>query len=196
MVRYKPDHKDTSRQRLIEAAAALFRRHGFNGVGINDLCGAAGLTRGAFYGHFASKAQLLAAVLGGAHDFVRRLRARSATTTAELRTQAVGVAQDYLAPRNRQAVVAGCSIASLAVDVMRADEQAQATYAEAVKAVVDEFRRGADGELLDADQARAALALCVGGLLIDNACGADREGSRVAKAAQVEVARLLNPELD
>ena len=55
MARYKPEHKDVSRQRLVEASAEAFRRMGYHGIGINDLCAAAGLTRGAFYGHFQAK---------------------------------------------------------------------------------------------------------------------------------------------
>ena len=192
MVRYQPDHKPSSRKKLVEASAALFRRHGYAGVGINDLCAAAGLTRGAFYGHFSSKAGLLTAVLEGGHDFVRRLRARDGQSGERLRAQGVQVAGDYLDPKHRHAVISGCSIASLAMEVTRGEPEAQAAYAAAVKDVVAEFRRGGNGKRLDADAARAALALCVGGLLIDNACGSDPEGPRMARAARREVQRLLN----
>lgn len=190
-MRYTSEHKDQSRQRLIAAAARLFRKHGYDGVGINDLCAEAGLTRGAFYGHFDSKQALLSAVLAGAHDFVRRLKARTARSTSGLRRQAAGIARAYLAPDNRRAVAAGCSIAALAVDCMRGEPASQQAYASGVRALVTEFQRGADGDRLSADSARAALALCVGGLLIDNACGSDPEGQRVARAAQKEVTRLL-----
>ena len=195
MARYPADHKVRSRQKLVQAAADLFRARGFEGVGIDELCASAGMTRGAFYGHFASKAALLGAVLTGAHDFVCRLQARTATTTRALRRQAAQVARDYLAPSNRDAVVRGCSLASLALDATRGDAAAREAYARAVRAVIAEFRRGADGELLDADAARAALALCVGGLLIDNGCGDDPEGRRVARAAQKLVTTLLNDRL-
>ncbi|MEQ8691815.1 MAG: TetR family transcriptional regulator [Pseudomonadales bacterium] len=199
MARYSREHKAQSRQRLIEAAASLFRKRGYDGVGVDELCGAAGLTRGAFYGHFDSKAELLSAVLGGAHDFVRRLRARTATTYKGLRRQAVDIAQDYLAPGNRRAVISGCSIAALAIDAARGDDRAQKEYAQAVSAVLEEMDRLGDNSAAagnrdaarDPDAARAALALCVGGLLIDNACGKNRIGQQVARAAQKEVARLL-----
>ncbi len=191
MARYSPEHKGRSRQRLLTAAAGLFRQHGYAGIGINDLCAAAGLTRGAFYGHFGSKAALFAAVIGGAHDFVRRLRNRPGATTRELSQQAAGVACDYLAPKNRKAVISGCSLAALAIDTSRADAGSQQAYARAVRAVIDEMRRGQHGPSTDIQSARAAIALCVGGLLINNACGADPEGKKVAKAAQREVTRLL-----
>jgi TetR/AcrR family transcriptional repressor of nem operon len=191
MTRYDESHKARSRVSLVEAAAGLFRRRGYSGVGINELCAAAGLTRGAFYGHFDSKAELLTAVLEGAHDLVRRLKSRTARSTNGLRRQGAGVARDYLAPENRQAVIGGCSLSALAVDVARSNPQTQRAYARAVRSVVAELRRGEAGERLSADRARVVLALCVGGLLIDNACGRDPEGARVARAAQAEVSRLM-----
>ncbi|MEM7100539.1 MAG: TetR/AcrR family transcriptional regulator [Pseudomonadota bacterium] len=192
MARYKPEHKDVSKQSLIEASASAFRSYGYHGVGINDLCAGAGLTRGAFYGHFRAKSDLFRAVIAGAHDFITRLRNRTARSDTGLKRQAAQVASDYLEPANAQAVVGGCSIASLAMDVVRSDDTTRDAYAEAVKQIVAEFRRGIDGEIIDPQAARSALALCVGGLLIHNACGQDAEGAAVAKAAQQEVRRLLS----
>ncbi len=147
MTRYPPEHKEKSRIALVQAAAGLFRRHGYSGVGINDLCGAAGFTRGAFYAHFNSKAGLLKAVLSGGHDMLRRLRERQAKTGAALAREGAGIAADYLKLENRQAVLGGCSL--------------------------------------------AALALCVGGLLISSACGDSSTAQAVSRAATKQVKRLL-----
>lgn len=192
MARYTPEHKQRSRETLISAAAALFRKKGYTGVGIDELCAAAGLTRGAFYGHFRSKAVLFSAVLNGAHDFVRRLRERPGNTSATLRAQGVKIASDYLTPSNRKAVVGGCSLAALAADTIRGDTDAQRGYAAAVTEVVDELTRGANAQpAMAADQARAILALCVGGLLINNACGDNPEGKKIALAARRAIAQLI-----
>ncbi|MEQ9507813.1 MAG: TetR family transcriptional regulator, partial [Alloalcanivorax xenomutans] len=45
---------EENRERVIETAGRLFREKGFDGVGLNDLMQAAGLTRGGFYGQFES----------------------------------------------------------------------------------------------------------------------------------------------
>ena len=42
----------------MEAAARLFREHGFDGVVVDAIMKEAGLTHGGFYGHFASKEEL------------------------------------------------------------------------------------------------------------------------------------------
>ncbi len=47
-----------TRTRLLDTALRLVRERGFAATSVNDLCAAAGVTKGAFYHHFASKEQL------------------------------------------------------------------------------------------------------------------------------------------
>jgi len=47
-----------ARARLIEAARSLVRRKGFAATSVDDLCAAAGVTKGAFFHHFVSKEAL------------------------------------------------------------------------------------------------------------------------------------------
>ena len=49
-----------NRERILDAAAQLFRERGFEGIGVADLMKEAGLTHGGFYGHFSSKDDLIA----------------------------------------------------------------------------------------------------------------------------------------
>ena len=48
----------TARARLLEAAMALVRARGFAATSVDDLCRAAGVTKGAFFHHFVSKEAL------------------------------------------------------------------------------------------------------------------------------------------
>ena len=63
MARSRPEHKEATRRRMIETASRRFKSDGIDGSGIATLVADAGLTNGAFYGHFASKDELIAAVL-------------------------------------------------------------------------------------------------------------------------------------
>ena len=58
-----------ARERLLEAAVRLVRQQGFGGTSVDALCAAAGVTKGAFFHHFASKEALgvAAAAAWGAH---------------------------------------------------------------------------------------------------------------------------------
>ena len=62
-----------NREKILAAAARLFRERGFDEVGVADVMQAAGLTHGGFYGHFKSKDDLIAQATGGcAQAFVEQ----------------------------------------------------------------------------------------------------------------------------
>ena len=48
----------TARDKLLEAGVKLIRQHGFAATSLDQLCQAAGVTKGAFFHHFASKEAL------------------------------------------------------------------------------------------------------------------------------------------
>jgi AcrR family transcriptional regulator len=52
-----------TRERLLLAAADVFARRGYDGTRVADIARAAGVSSGALYAHFASKAELLVAAL-------------------------------------------------------------------------------------------------------------------------------------
>jgi AcrR family transcriptional regulator len=52
-----------TRERLLRAAAEAFARHGYDGTRVADIARAAGVSNGALYAHFGSKAELLVAAL-------------------------------------------------------------------------------------------------------------------------------------
>jgi TetR/AcrR family transcriptional repressor of nem operon len=54
---------DATRERLVAAAEALILENGYAGTSLDDLLLATGLTKGAFFHHFRSKAELARAVL-------------------------------------------------------------------------------------------------------------------------------------
>lgn len=55
---------EETRSRLLAAAAEAFAARGYDGVRVAEIATAAGLSNGALYSHFDSKADLLAAALG------------------------------------------------------------------------------------------------------------------------------------
>lgn len=50
--------RQTARTRLIDAAHHLVRRQGYAATSVDEICSAAGVTKGAFFHHFASKEAL------------------------------------------------------------------------------------------------------------------------------------------
>jgi TetR/AcrR family transcriptional repressor of nem operon len=47
-----------ARSKLLDAAKDVIRAQGYNGASVDDLCAAAGVTKGAFFHHFSSKEAL------------------------------------------------------------------------------------------------------------------------------------------
>lgn len=58
----RPQRPPTAREKLLDAAVKLVRTNGFAGTSVDQLCAEAGVTKGAFFHHFASKEALGAAV--------------------------------------------------------------------------------------------------------------------------------------
>jgi TetR/AcrR family transcriptional regulator, transcriptional repressor for nem operon len=105
------------RERILEAAAQRFRERGFDGIGVADLMKEAGLTHGGFYGHFASKEDLMA-------EASARALAQSLARWGKIADRASGdplsaLAGAYLASKHRDNPGAGCVIAALGPDVSR-----------------------------------------------------------------------------
>ena len=70
--RTRPTRTDTI-ARVLDGAAEAFAERGFHGASIDDICGRAGLTRGAFHSSFRSKEDLFLALYD---RMVQRLRER------------------------------------------------------------------------------------------------------------------------
>lgn len=71
-VRVRPTREET-RERLFEAAAEVFEEQGIGAASVEAIAAAAGFTRGAFYSNFASKDELISAMLADhAQQTVRR----------------------------------------------------------------------------------------------------------------------------
>ncbi|CAH2785820.1 MAG: Transcriptional regulator, AcrR family [uncultured Paraburkholderia sp.] len=60
--------KDQTRQRLLDAAQAIFMKKGFVAASVEDIAAAAGYTRGAFYSNFRSKSELFLELLRCDHE--------------------------------------------------------------------------------------------------------------------------------
>ncbi|EKU30878.1 TetR family transcriptional regulator [Alcaligenes sp. HPC1271] len=59
MGRVSREQAERNRERVLETACRLFRKHGVEGVSIGDIMKEAGLTAGAFYKQFVSKEALI-----------------------------------------------------------------------------------------------------------------------------------------
>lgn len=64
--------RNSAREKLIEAAIATVRYKGFSATSVDEICIAAGVTKGAFFHHFASKEALGVAAAGAWTDIAEQ----------------------------------------------------------------------------------------------------------------------------
>jgi len=110
--------KAESRERILEVTSRQIRQAGLDSVSIAEIMKAANLTHGGFYGHFRSRADLIAAALQRALD---RGDANFAASVKPDRT-VKSIVNSYLSPAHRDDSRDGCAIAALSGDVGRAED--------------------------------------------------------------------------
>src|SRR5690242_13838252 len=103
-MRYDKDHKQATRQRILEAAGRRFKQDGIDGTGVAAVMSDAGLTNGAFYGHFVSKEDLVANVLA---DQLHAQRESFDAQPSDRRGLDAFI-RAYLSPQHRDQTADGC----------------------------------------------------------------------------------------
>ena len=119
------------RERIIEAAGALFRAKGFDGIGVADIMKAADLTHGGFYGHFSSKDDLVAQ--SNKRTMARAAENWSKITASDPKEPFRALLQHYLSSRHRDDPGQGCGFAALGNDVARSSKVVRKAFAEGLE---------------------------------------------------------------
>lgn len=132
-MRRSKEHKDETRQKILDSAGRLFKADGIDGTGIAGLMADAGLTNGAFYKHFASKDDLTA------HAVADQL-ARQRQLVDALPPGRPGIEQfvrDYLSAEHCDDPASGCPSAALLDEIGRCDDATRQTYTDGLNGLID-----------------------------------------------------------
>ena len=70
----RAESKERTRQRLLAEAQRLFRERGYAATSLEQIADAAEVTKGAIYGHFASKEDLMLTAMEAAPPLITRAR--------------------------------------------------------------------------------------------------------------------------
>jgi AcrR family transcriptional regulator len=158
-MRYRKDHKQSTRQRILEAAGRRFKQEGIDAAGVAAVMSDAGLTNGAFYAHFASKEDLVANVLAD------QLRAQRQSFEAQPtdRGGLEAFIRSYLSPQHRDQYADGCPSAALLDEIARRPTATKQVYTDELMGVIDDI-----ASRLDPTDAEAAQtdALTLFGLML------------------------------
>ena len=118
-MRYEPEHKTRTRDRIVRNAARKLRAEGLSGPGVASVMRASGLTVGGFYKHFRSKDELLAdAIAEGFSESGEKIYSSLQKVPREDRWKEL--VRVYLSPEDCDHADVGCPVAALAPEMARA----------------------------------------------------------------------------
>jgi TetR/AcrR family transcriptional repressor of nem operon len=159
-MRYGPEHKQQTRERIVRAAARRFRSRGSEAAGIGDLMRDLRLTHGGFYRHFESKEDLFAEAF---EQSLKEMgdRAIAAIESAPRGGEMKALVDTYLDIQHCHDVADGCPVAALASDIARRPRVSRARFLQALRTLIRRMERyipGASEEV----RRQKAIALFTG----------------------------------
>jgi TetR/AcrR family transcriptional repressor of nem operon len=168
-----------NRERVVEVASALFRKHGFDGIGVADIMKKAGLTHGGFYGQFSSKDDLAAEACTYA------LRGVDSWISASEKGGFETAVRNYLTPEHRDDPAHGCPFAALGSDIVRQPRAVRHAITEGFRTAIDKLVRMLPGRSAQARRERvlATMAGLVGALILSRAVDDSELSDQILEAS-------------
>ncbi len=147
---YSQASKAESRKRVLDTAARQIRENGIEALGVADCMKNAGLTHGAFYGHFDSRDALIAAAVEHAlQQGKARFQARDEDPATPPDSPLKTIADVYLNKEHADNPGNGCALCALAGDTGHADGNVKALYTDSLRRLAERVARasakGTDG---------------------------------------------------
>lgn len=178
----RPKGVSTGKDRLVEAAGRRFRVAGYGGAGVDALTKEAGLTSGAFYAHFESKAEAFRAALLDGLDFLAAGVARHREDYGDGWLDPF--VDFYLGDRLHTDLSEACALPTLSSDAARADEETRRAYEGKLAAIAGAIADGLGGAGAEV-RAWRLLAMLSGAAGMARACASPQQRARIVDAVRV-----------
>ena len=191
MARYKADHKEQTRERIISAAGRCFRKGGYSGIGVDGLAKEAGVTSGAFYGHFASKEEAFKeTVVIGLRDVYATVQKLQTEHGVHWLKVFVDI---YLSTKRTCDLTEACALQALTSEVTRTNESVRTIYQTELVKVIKLIAQGLpDGDTTEnCQRAWALLVMLSGGVTMMRALVDETLATEVASTIKVAALTLI-----
>jgi len=190
-VRYPPDRKSKTRERILDAAANLIRLQGIEETGVDAVMKAAGLTAGGFYAHFRSKDALVTDAVDRAGQMSFR-RWFSGLEALHGRAFARELVARYLSTEHRGDREHGCILPTLGSDMARAKRPTRKRFEQRLAGLLELIARHTEGEPgVHREQILATVALSIGGVVLSRAVNDRALSDEILKASRSGAHALL-----
>lgn len=186
-MRYGPNHKEAARAKILHAVGRGFRTQGFAGIGVDGLAKEAGVTSGAFYGHFPSKADAFeAAAVAGLVELRQAIEGLRAKESGRWLEKFVDF---YLSTKRTCHLSESCALQSLTPEVARAGYETKIAYEAELLRVIESMAEGLAHGRLPARRktAWAIFSMLAGGVTLSRAIHDPAVGAHIANAVKANV---------
>jgi TetR/AcrR family transcriptional regulator, transcriptional repressor for nem operon len=190
-MRYEKGRKDASRSRIMEVAAERFRGDGIAASGLATIMSDAGLTNGAFYPHFRSKAELVRECVAAA------LEDQSAQMSELLAAGGPEMAIDaYLSAAHRDNPEKGCASAALLPELARQPPETREVYTDHFLSLVRQVSVALPQTRDPEGVALGVFATLIGALQLARAVEGTELSDRILAAGADAARTLIQPGQD
>jgi TetR/AcrR family transcriptional regulator, transcriptional repressor for nem operon len=131
-MRYRPEHKVETHQKIVRDASRRIRAEGITGTAVSAVMQDAGLTHGGFYKHFGSKDELFMESLSEAFQEIAE-RLVHAAERSRPETAWKAIVKTYLSLEYCDHVEYGCPLTALAPELARVDKAMKPQIFEELK---------------------------------------------------------------
>ena len=187
---YSQEHKQRSRDKILQSASELFPRQGFDAVSIDQVMENAGMTRGAFYNHFNNKSELYAESM--LYASLRNPFATEKNSAASDSVWFERTVANYLSREHIEDVASPCPLAFLVNDVNQRDYEVREVYTRIYKNLMRTMRERLTQT--DSDNLMAASAMMIGGVAIARALNDERYADKLLGVCNETVREMMGVE--
>ena len=181
--------KAQSRKRILAAAATRIRESGLDGISVGEIMKSVNLTHGGFYGHFESRAHLIAAALEQALAEGEQASAAHAGERGAMTVKSI--VNSYLSPVHRDHPSSGCAMPTLAGEVGRAEPEVRAIMAQQLAKSFEVLEEALGEAGQETEQfAASAWSMMVGAMMISRVFADDPMADRVLAHARNSILEL------
>jgi len=181
--------KETTHNRIVDAAGRAIRRSGYHGAGVAEIMKDAGLTHGGFYAHFPSREAMLAEAADRAgSESVEMMERIAATLPPNQALQAM--MQAYLSKEHVEQIEMGCAVAALGSEMPRQVPEVRRAATRRIKQMIDLVARQSPdwGQPGAHERALFTIAAMVGTLVLARAVDDPKLSDALRKATLKQLA--------
>ncbi len=179
-MRYQPEQKEQTRKRIVAAAGRSFKKGGYSGVGVDGLAKEAGVTSGAFYGHFSSKKEAFKeAIISGLDELQSAIADMKQLHSDNWWKE---FAEFYTSQKRTCDLRESCALQSLTPEIGRSDEDIRELFESELLKIVE-----LANNKRDKDKTWSTLAMLIGGVTLARAVKDKELSNEIATAIKNEV---------